>query len=359
MHLTATTWRARAADHARRADAFTADRRERRLAGRKHAVEDFLYEYYPFSPGKARRWHPGAGVELLPDDDAPDRVHPEPSDRARDAGPAGPTDPSAPADPPSSTGPASPGGSTASGSTAGGSAVGGTTAGWTAAGGTTDVADLTERAQWRWHRRTARGGVELDVDAFLADRQQGVRWVHSLLDRTQSRPGRFDCFGWHEWAMVYRQEDHRHSHPLRLGQDGTDRAVESASIRCGHVDAFRFFTEPARPLNDRLPTRANQLEMDQPGCLHVSMDLLRWCLVLGPAVSGDLLLDCAEHALAVRYLDMAAAPYDLADLGVRPVPIETPAGRAEYVRRQREQTERAAPLRGRLLEVTTALLDAA
>jgi hypothetical protein len=330
VHLTATTWRARAADHARRADAFTAGRRERRLAGRKHAVEDFLYEYYPFSPGKARRWHPGAGVELLPDDDASARVHPDPSDRARDAAHAGLH---------SSTGPASPGASTA--------------------GGTADVADLAERAQWRWHRLTARGGVELDVAAFLADRQQGVRWVHSLLDRTQARPGRFDCFGWHEWAMVYSQENHRHSHPLRLGQEGTDRAVESASIRCGHVDAFRFFTEPARPLNDRSPTRANQLAMDQPGCLHVSMDLLRWCLVLGPAVPGDLLLDCAEHALAVRYLDMAAAPYDLADLGVRPVPIETPSGRAEYVRRQREQTERAAPLRGRLLEVTTSLLDAA
>src|SRR5699024_7204710 len=102
----------------------------------------------------------------------------------------------------------------------------------------------------------------------------------------------------------------------------------------------------------------NQLQMDQPGCLHVSMDLLKWCLTLGPAVPGELLLDCAEHALSVRELDMAAAPYDLAALGVVPVRIEEPAGRAEYVRRQREHAERAAPLRARLLDVTTALLAA-
>ncbi|MGO1510425.1 MAG: hypothetical protein ACTHXO_12310 [Actinomycetaceae bacterium] len=295
MRLTADTWRARAATHADRADAFTAAHRERRSRHEKHAVEDFLYEYYPFKPGKARRWHPGVGVELLPNDGT----------------------------------------------------------------GTETPDDLDERAAWRWHRRTARGGVELDVGAFLTDRGDGVRWVDSLLRRTAGRPPTLGCFGWHEWAMVYRQEQHRHPLPLRLGQAGTDAAVESATIRCSHFDAYRFFTPDAEPLNTLTPTRERQLEMDQPGCLHVTMDLLRWCLTLGPAVPGELLLDCADLTLDVRRLDMAAAPYDMSSYGLEPVRIEEPAGRAEYARRQREMSERADPLRARLIDVTTAILAVA
>ena len=42
---------------------------------------------------------------------------------------------------------------------------------------------------------------------------------------------------------------------------------------------------------------------------------------------------------------MRASPYDLADLGYEPVPIETAEGRAEYVRRQSAFAEAAAPLR--------------
>ena len=42
---------------------------------------------------------------------------------------------------------------------------------------------------------------------------------------------------------------------------------------------------------------------------------------------------------------MRASPYDLADLGYPPVPIETPAGRAEYARAQAAFARRAAPLR--------------
>ena len=47
-----------------RADAFTAGRRERRSRQQKHAIEDFLFEYYPVTPAALRRWHPGVGVAL-------------------------------------------------------------------------------------------------------------------------------------------------------------------------------------------------------------------------------------------------------------------------------------------------------
>jgi hypothetical protein len=58
------TWQALEAAHARRVDAATAAHRERRLAGRPHPVEDFLFTYYPFRVAQLRRWHPGPGVRL-------------------------------------------------------------------------------------------------------------------------------------------------------------------------------------------------------------------------------------------------------------------------------------------------------
>jgi hypothetical protein len=55
---------------------------------------------------------------------------------------------------------------------------------------------------------------------------------------------------------------------------------------------------------------------------------------------------------------MQASPYDLSAYGHPPVAVETPDGKAEYVRRQRGFAERAADLRGRLLGVCGALLAA-
>lgn len=57
-------WRAREQQHRDRADSLSAAHRERSFRGEKHAIEDFLWTYYSFSPGELRRWHPGAGVSL-------------------------------------------------------------------------------------------------------------------------------------------------------------------------------------------------------------------------------------------------------------------------------------------------------
>ena len=212
-------------------------------------------------------------------------------------------------------------------------------------------------AVWRWYAVDADRGVTFDVDAFLADRRDTVHFVRRLLSATASRPAFTGCFGLHEWAMVYRQDRHRHALPLRLGQAGTDAVVEAHPVRCTHFDAFRFFTPDAVRLNRVQPTRAAQLDLEQPGCLHAAMDCHKWAGKLGPAVPGDLALDCFELAGDVRLLDMQAAPYDLSSYGRPAVAVETTAGRAEYVARQRELSSRAAVLRDRLIEVCTRLLD--
>jgi hypothetical protein len=97
--------------------------------------------------------------------------------------------------------------------------------------------------------------------------------------------------------------------------------------------------------------------MEQPGCLHAAMDCHKWAMKLGPAVPGDLALDCFELARDVRLLDMRASPYDLSSYGWPAVKVETPQGKAEYVARQRSFAERAAALRVRLVAVCEAMLS--
>ena len=206
--------------------------------------------------------------------------------------------------------------------------------------------------------RTA-GGVALDRAMLTDARRSTAEFVLGLLTATASRQPRLGCFGLHEWAMVYRTspEDVRHTGwPLRLGHSGTDEVVESSSLNCTHHDAFRFFTAPARPLNLLQPGREDQVRLEQPGCLHANMDLFKWSYKLDPFVPAELIADCFDLAVRVRELDMCASPYDLRELGYEPVPIETPQGRSEYVRRQRLFAEEAGELRARLVEVCRGLL---
>jgi hypothetical protein len=203
----------------------------------------------------------------------------------------------------------------------------------------------------------AGGAAQLDPDE-IARRTESISWIRALLTATVGRPAQFGCFGLHEWAMVYRQqpEEVRHSWPLRLGAEGTDRVVESHKIACSHFDAFRFFTEPARPLNVLQPTREAQPALEQGGCLHANMDLYKWASKLMPFTPSSLVLDCFELARDIRALDMRASPYDFADLGYDPIPIETAAGKATYAAAQRSFAERARPLRVRLVDLCNQLL---
>ena len=207
-----------------------------------------------------------------------------------------------------------------------------------------------------------RGYVVVDGTASLDPveierRADSIRWIRRLLASTLDRQPQFGCFGLHEWAMVYRTPDVRHaSWPLRLGAEGTDQVVESHKIGCSHFDAFRFFTDSARPLNTLQPSRESQPVLEQGGCLHANMDLYKWACKLMPFTPSSLVLSCFELARDIRTLDMRASPYDLQPLGYSPVRIETPDGKAEYTAAQRGFADRARPLRRQLVDLCDSLL---
>ncbi|WP_432398691.1 3-methyladenine DNA glycosylase [Pseudarthrobacter sp. L19] len=301
QHLTEDQWTRREAAHQERVRTYADPYLARRSAGRKHPVEDFLFTYYTQKPGQLLRWHPGAGVVL--------------------SGPA-----------------------------------------------------ATARADWKYYREAddaERGtagvpdgvpALTVDAERFLAERREAVQFAGIILAGTAARPAQFGCFGLHEWAMVYRQDKFalRHEYlTLRLGSAGTDQVVEENRIRCSHFDAFRFYTPDAVPLNSLAPSRENQRDLEQPGCLHANMDLYKWAYKLAPVLPSELVMDCFELSWQIRAMDMQASPYDLREWGYPPIRIETAGGKADYVDRQRGFADAAQELRGRLLQELDPLLTAA
>jgi hypothetical protein len=279
--LASEKWGALREAHAERVEPWVRPRLERMSRGERHAVEDFLFEYYPHRPAQLRRWHPGAGVILL-------------GDEAREF---------------------------------------------------LEIPGYLEMS----------GGV--GVGALAEKRRPFVEWLHGFLAGIEERAPAFGCHGLHEWAMVYRTSEIRHeSRPLRLSPEEIAAVVESLPVRCSHYDAFRFFTGAARPLNRLQPTRETSPQLEQPGCLHGNMDLYKWSFKLSPWVPSEWVADAFELARDIRELDMRASPYDLADLGYDAVRIETAEGRAAYEKAQRAFTDRARPIRKRLIRVCEGLL---
>lgn len=196
-------------------------------------------------------------------------------------------------------------------------------------------------------------------ESLLRQRWSAIEFTLGLLDATRDRTPNLGCFGLHEWAMVYRGGSTSLRHgtvPLRLGHSGTDDVVESMNLRCTHYDAFRFFTPDAVPRNALPLEPTSRIEREQPGCVHAGMDLYKWCYKLAPLIDSSLLVDCFELALSARTVDMRASPYDLSDYGLSPIRIETPSGRADYVRAQTDLMDRATPLRSELIERCQNLL---
>ncbi len=284
-------WCARQSAHEARVRPFTEDYLQRRSAGRKHPVEDFLFTYYSQKPGQLLRWHPGTDV-ILTGEPALER--------------------------------------------AGWKFYRPLTAGETAGAG---LAAGTP-------------AVRVDAEAFVQARGEALGFTAMLLSRTAARRPVLGCFGMHEWAMAYKSEDNgiRHDYlQLRLGAKGTDELVERSRIRCTHFDAFRFYTPEAVPLNELTPPRENQRDLEQPGCLHANMDLYKWAYKLVPLLPSELVMDAFELSWRIRIMDMRASPYDLADWGYDPIEVETPAGRAAYAAAQRGFAEESQQLRGRIL----------
>jgi hypothetical protein len=252
-----------------------------------HPIEDFLFTYYSIKPSELRRWSPGAGATL-------ELGASEFADRKYFYATSSPTS------------------------------------------GSKTVDDAA-----------------VDVDTFFAKRGKTVDYIEDLLTRTLERPPQFGCFGLHEWAMVYHQTPEQLRHRglrLRIGHAATDQVVETHRIGCTHFDAFRFFTDDAVPLNTLQPTRESQPDIEQSGCLHAGMDVYKWAGKLAPLISGELLLDCFELARDIRVVDMRASPYDVSDYGYDAIPVESAAGKRQYVHLQRGFTERGNALRERVLE---------
>jgi hypothetical protein len=295
-----STWRARAAAHEARVGRWTEPHLARRSRGEKHPVHDFLFTYYSQRPAAFRRWHPGFGVVL-----------------------------------------------------AGASSYEGQR-GYRVVQYGMPLAEPSGPAE--------RTGLSVSAD-HLSSQLPVVSAIRRLLEATARRTPTLGCFGLHEWAMVHRTAEDpdaiRHDWPLRLGATGTDEVVETHRIACSHFDAFRFFTDSARPLNTLQPGRDDRASFEQPGCLHAGMDLYKHAFRLTPLVPSELVADCFELAWDIRELDMRASPYDFSGLGLTPVRIETAAGKQEYVAAQRTFAERGAPLRQRLVEACVRLEAAA
>ena len=299
--LSRDEWQARAASHRARLAPYVEPHLARRDAGLTHPVHDFLFGYYSQRPAQLLRWHPGFGVGLA---DAPSYSS------LKGYGPV----------------------------------VG-------------RVASASERIETCL--------VTVSPDHVVTQRVL-VETLLRLLRATASRPAHLGCFGLHEWAMVYRSESSgatRHPQPLRLGARATDTVVESHRVACSHFDAFRFFTPDAAPLNALSPRADDRPEFEQPGCLHAGMDLYKHAFRLSPIISSDVVADAFELAWDIRIMDMRAAPYDMSGLvldpdGVEwtPIRVETAEGKREYAEVQRHFSDRAAPVRQRLIDECERLL---
>ncbi len=211
--------------------------------------------------------------------------------------------------------------------------------------------------EWPDHVRLDETGYVLDCTKFPERRIPYLHWAIRFLTTVADRPPVFHCFGLHEWAMVYKSETVRYPDiPLRVTSREIEQVIESAPLRCTHYDAFRFFSPVAAPLN-RSALRADTVtENDQPGCVHVNMDLYRFGYKIAPYTPSALLGELFLLALSARELDMCASPYDLTAHGFEAIPIETRTGREQYVDAQRALAERSRPLRRGLLAVYRELL---
>ena len=200
-------------------------------------------------------------------------------------------------------------------------------------------------------------GVFLDPSRISSKLLSSLVWIGKLIEAALARRSQHQCYGLHEWAMVYKPESIRHENtPLRLSPQEIEKVIESNSVCCTHYDAFRFFTEAAKPINTIQPSHEDRRVNEQFGCVHFNMDLFKWCYKLHPWISSELLLECFQLAVKARELDMRASPYDLEEYGYDPICIETAAGRAHYQEYQKNIGDEGRMLASRLLKESGKIL---
>lgn len=200
-------------------------------------------------------------------------------------------------------------------------------------------------------------GAYLDPAHFPENRKSSAKWILTLLENSLENDPSFGCFGMHEWAMVYKADSIRHGQfPLRMNDEDLADFVESRPLLCTHFDAFRFFTQPAKPLNKFELSHENFAQTEQAGCLHTNMDLYKWAFKLFPWISSDSIREAFFLAVDTRRIDMKASPYDLRDHGLQPIKIEIAEGRMQYMGHQKEIYRRSIPIRKRLIKAYRNLI---
>lgn len=210
---------------------------------------------------------------------------------------------------------------------------------------------------WPQDSVDTKDGYYIPSHSFPTHRRGYLTWALRYLTEISNRPATFHCYGLHEWAMLYREQQPRHSQvPLRLSPKDIEQVVESSELRCSHYDAYRFFTPTTIPRNRTTLSRTTTVENDQPGCIHVTMDLYKFAHKIAPWCPSDLMADTFLLAADARAIDMRASPYDLREYGFTPLCIEDASGRNEYISAQRALSDRAAPLRARLIDTYQYLL---
>jgi len=212
---------------------------------------------------------------------------------------------------------------------------------------------------WRFDEMvTLEGDAFLDISHFPEKRISSARWILDVLKQSMNRKPAFGCFGMHEWAMVYKTDRVRHDYlSLRMGKKELAKFVESRPLVCTHFDAFRFFTNEAKPQNKYELSRDKFADMEQPGCLHTNMDLYKWAFKMYPWISSNTIRRAFELAIETRYIDMQASPYDLREQGLEPIKIETDKGRREYMKKQQQIFEKSQPIRKQLIQEYEYLLN--
>ncbi|TAG07999.1 MAG: 3-methyladenine DNA glycosylase [Verrucomicrobia bacterium] len=204
------------------------------------------------------------------------------------------------------------------------------------------------------------GWIRIAPEKMPGKEAERLKWILNLLECTQNRAPIFSCHGMHEWAMVYGMHEIRHAGtaPLRLSAAEIRKVVEHRPLMCTHHDAFRFFSNDAKPFNRFAPSIHKRELLEQPGCVHANMDLYKWAAKAMPWIGTERLFDCFELARDLRELDMRASPYDLSAWGRAAICIETEQGRREYEEMQRDLAERAKPLRKELVASIRQVLTA-
>ncbi len=93
--------------------------------------------------------------------------------------------------------------------------------------------------------QTEEGGIYIDPDLkrLSKNRLVGMRWIRRFLEISSAKPPRLNCYGLHEWAMLYAPESSTRSTgiakhqnlPLRVPQRVINEVVEQGPLRCTYV----------------------------------------------------------------------------------------------------------------------------